>query len=58
MERFHSRDQQPYWITETIENICIKIEFNIPFSCRAGTGHWRYATAICDMTTWLITHAQ
>ena len=27
MERFHSRDQQPYWITETKERICIKIEF-------------------------------
>ena len=26
-ERFHSRDQQPYWITETKESICIKIEF-------------------------------
>ena len=28
IERFHSRDQQPYWITETKESICIKIEFN------------------------------
>ena len=28
MERFHSRDQQPYLITETKEIICIKIEFN------------------------------
>ena len=28
MERFHSRDQQPYWITETKESICIKIESN------------------------------
>ena len=28
MERFHSRDQQPYWITETKESVCIKIEFN------------------------------
>ena len=27
MERFHSRDQQPYWITETKESICIKLEF-------------------------------
>ena len=27
MERFHSRDQQPYWIAETKESICIKIEF-------------------------------
>ena len=25
---FHSRDQQPYWITETKESICVKIEFN------------------------------
>ena len=25
--RFHSRDQQPYWITETKESVCIKIEF-------------------------------
>ena len=28
IKRFHSRDQQPYWITETKESICIKIEFN------------------------------
>ena len=28
MERFHSRDQQPHWITETKESICIKLEFN------------------------------
>ena len=27
-ERFHSRDQQPYWPSETKESICIKIEFN------------------------------
>ena len=27
IERFHSRDQQPYWITETKGSICIKIEF-------------------------------
>ena len=27
-ECFHSRDEQPYWITETKESICIKIEFN------------------------------
>ena len=27
IERFHLRDQQPYWITETKESICIKIEF-------------------------------
>ena len=26
IERFYSRDQQPYWITETKETICIKIE--------------------------------
>ena len=25
IERFHSRDQQPYWITETKESICIKM---------------------------------
>ena len=30
IERFHSGDQQPYWITETKESICIKIEFNRP----------------------------
>ena len=24
MERFHSRDQQPHWITETKESICLK----------------------------------
>ena len=28
VERFYSRDQQPYWITETEESICLKIEFN------------------------------
>ena len=28
IERFHSRDRQPYWIIETKERICIKIEFN------------------------------
>ena len=28
IERFHSRGQQPYWITETKESICIKGEFN------------------------------
>ena len=28
IERFHSRGQQPYWITETKESICIKIVFN------------------------------
>ena len=28
MERFHSRDQQPHWITETKESIRLKIEFN------------------------------
>ena len=28
MERFHSRDQQPYWFSETKESISIKIEFN------------------------------
>ena len=28
IERFHSRDQQPYWITETKESICIKLKFN------------------------------
>ena len=32
IERFHSRDQQPYWITETKESLCIKIEFNLLFS--------------------------
>ena len=25
IERFHSRDQRPYWFTETKENVCIKI---------------------------------
>ena len=28
IERFHSRDYRPYWLTETKESICIKIEFN------------------------------
>ena len=28
MERFHSRDQWPYWFNETKESISIKIEFN------------------------------
>ena len=28
MERFHSRDQQPYWFSETKESISIKIELN------------------------------
>ena len=28
IERFHSRDQRPYWFNETKESICIKIEFN------------------------------
>lgn len=28
MERFHSRDQQRCWITETKESICLKIELN------------------------------
>ena len=28
MERFHSRDQRPYWFNKTKESICIKIEFN------------------------------
>ena len=28
IERFHSRDYQPYWFTETKESICIKIKFN------------------------------
>ena len=28
MERFHSREQRPYWFNETNENVRIKIEFN------------------------------
>ena len=28
LERFHSRDQRPYWFTETKENVCVKIELN------------------------------
>ena len=32
-ERFQSRDHQPYWITETKESICIKIEFNSRRNC-------------------------
>ena len=28
IDRFHSRDQRPYWFNETKESICIKIEFN------------------------------
>ena len=28
IECFPSSDQQPYWITETKESICIQIEFN------------------------------
>ena len=28
IEGFHSRDQQPYWTTETKESIYIKIEVN------------------------------
>ena len=27
IERFHSRDQQPYWITETKESICGQVGF-------------------------------
>ena len=27
IECFHSRDEQPYWTSETKESICIKIEF-------------------------------
>ena len=28
IERFHSRDQRPYWFNETNESICVKKEFN------------------------------
>ena len=28
IDRFHSRDQRPYWFNETKESICIKIELN------------------------------
>ena len=28
IDRFHSRDQRPYWFNETKESIYIKIEFN------------------------------
>ena len=27
-ERFHSRDKQPYWFTEAIDDFCIKVEFS------------------------------
>ena len=30
IERFHSRDQRPYWFTETKENICKKKKSLIP----------------------------
>ena len=33
MEGFHSRDQEPCWITETKESICIKIEFKSQRIC-------------------------
>ena len=36
IERFHSRDYQPYWFTETKESFCIKIELN---SQRFSLGH-------------------
>ena len=36
IERFNSRDQRPYWLTETKENVCIKIDFN---SRRIGLVH-------------------
>ena len=28
IERFHSRDQQPYWFTKTKDDFCIKVELN------------------------------
>ena len=39
LERFHSRDQRPYWLIQIKDDFCIKLEFIFPEE-RVGIPFW------------------